>query len=480
MSNLSDTKPLPIPPEPKPRPQNVQNSVQRTQNAPQMQRRTQSNGQTGQRRSGQHPYSRQNQRPVQRQNPQTVRANPYQRPNAQAQMRTNYPEPDFTDYDEDEIEDYEYDYTADAGIRRPSFQQTQGEPRPQYRRQQTPEFDYEPERPQKKSRKRKKRRRKHSCLCRIIVTLLTTAVILFGIYSGIVLLGIKRVRYEPTDTRNLTESMAEPDEKVHNLLLVITDSNGKDRGRADAIMMISTSKHNQTITVSSFMPDSYVSIPSHDTDKLAAAYNYGGATLLMDTIVNNFGIPVDDNICINFKSFIRLTDALGGVKLTLTDDEAAAVNKILKSEINNLMSEAESADLLPSGGTFLLNGKQALAYARIRVSQTADFINTQRQRAVMSLILERLKHPSPGAVPKLLANALPELSTNMSNGALYLRAIQAPFTLYTSDMQTLRLPADDTYTVQTAPNGQTVLAVNFEKNLDLYLTAVREEQAPHE
>ena len=380
------------------------------------------------------------------------------------------------DYDEDD-----YDYAPDAGIRRPSFQGDPDTPRPQRQYQQPPSFDYEPERPPKRVKKRKKRRRKGNfCLRRIIGLVMTLAVVLFGIYSGIVLLGIKMLKYEPDTPRNLTESMAEPDEKVHNLMLVITDGNGKERGKADCIMLVTTSSRNHTITVTSLMPDSFVVIPQHDTDKLSAAYTYGGATQLMDTIVNNFGIPVDDNICINFKSFINIADALGGVKISLSDDEARAINSILQNEVNKLMDDAADADLLPSGGTFLLNGKQALAYARIRASQTADFLHTQRQREVMTQLLERLKHPTKTSVPKLFASALPDLTTNMKTGALYLRALQAPITLWSSEMQTLRLPADDTFSVQTAPDGQTVLAVNFEKNLDLYKTAVREEQASDE
>lgn len=269
--------------------------------------------------------------------------------------------------------------------------------------------------------------------------------------------------------------MAEPDEKVHNTLVIWTDSKEGERGKADAIMMLSTSRRNDTITISSLIPDTYVSIPEHETDKLRAAYSYGGATMLMDTVVNNFGITVNDYICINFRSLINITDVLGGVKVTLSDADATAINQILSDEINKLMEDAQNADFLPSGGTFILNGKQALAYTKIKAAQTADFLSTNHQREILTLLLERIKKPSPYAIPKLLGKALPELSTNMSVGTLYMKSLQMPYTLIKYDMQTLQMPAEGTYTVQTAPTGQPVLAVNFEKNLDLYETAVREE-----
>ena len=224
--------------------------------------------------------------------------------------------------------------------------------------------------------------------------------------------------------------------------------------------------------MTSLLRDSYVNIPNHGTDKLNAAYAYGGATLLMDTVTSNFGIPVDDYICVNFRAFVHITDALGGIKVEISDSEAEAINTILQSEINRIMGDEPTDDFLPSGGTFQLNGKQALAYTRIRFVGNADFERTERQRN--DLMLTKLKHLSPTAIPEILTKAVPELKTNITTSQLYLLSLETPWKLIGYDIQKLRLPADGTFSDQKSPDGQMVLAVDFDANLQLYLKSIHD------
>ena len=380
----------------------------------------------------------------------------------------------------------QYNPQAYTAIRRASYQEQMPEdeqmmqyrPQPQYR---SPEFaDEAPEPVQKPKPKKRRKKRRHGCLRKIITTIMALAVILFGLYSAIALLAIKQLNYEETGVRAITATAAEPDADVRNILLIGTDNREDERGRADTVILLSFSKHNKTVTMTSLMRDSYVNIPNHGTDKLNAAYAYGGATLLMDTITSNFGIPVDDYICVNFRAFVHITDAIGGIKVEISDREAEAINVILQSEVNAIMGDDPMDDFLPSGGTFHLNGKQALAYARIRYVGNADFERTERQRTVLDLILSKLKHLSPTAVPKILMKAVPELKTNMTTGQLYLLSLETPVKLIGYDMQKLRLPADGTFSDQTSPDGQMVLAVDFDANLQLYLKSIHDEPVSDE
>ena len=328
--------------------------------------------------------------------------------------------------------------------------------------------------PPQRQRRTRRRRKKRGCLSRMLASLLFLLLVVFGIYSGVVLLAVRQVRHEETGQRNLTADYAEPDEKVRNILLIGTDARGDEQGRADTVIILSFSSHNQTITLTSLLRDSYVSIPGHGTNKLNAAYAYGGPTLLMDTIVNNFGIPVDDYISVNFKAVVHLVDALGGVTVTVSDREATAINMILQAELNEIMGDDKNADMLPSGGTFTLNGKQAVAYSRIRKVGNADFERTQRQRNILSMILQKLRTMKPEGVKKILYDALPQVHSNMTDGQMYLLALQTPVNLLRYQQQELRLPADGLFTDQTSPDGQAVLAVDFDSNLQLYLKAVKD------
>ncbi|MBR4200220.1 MAG: LCP family protein [Oscillospiraceae bacterium] len=372
-------------------------------------------------------------------------------------------------------------YPADAVVRRASYQEQLPQtgksmpyrrpPQEQYRQ---PEFDDYDEKPTKQRAVKRKKKRKHSCLRRALWSLFIAAVVIFGLYSAVALMAIKKLEYEETGTRQLSEMANKPDPAVRNILIIGTDSRENEVGRADTMILMSFSKHNHSMTMTSLMRDSYVSIPNYGTNKLNAAYAYGGPTLLMDTITNNYGIPVDDYVCVNFRAFVHIADAFGGLKVEVSDSEAEAINIILQSEVNGIMGDDPMSDFLPSGGTFLLNGKQALAYARIRYVGNADFERTERQREVLDLLINKVKRPNPTAIPKILSNALPELKTNMTTAELYLLSLQMPTKLITYDMQKLRLPADGTFSDQTSPDGQMVLAVDFDANYQLYEKAVSE------
>lgn len=365
-----------------------------------------------------------------------------------------------------------------AGLRRASWDGNYGgavPPQPPVYAQ-PPEFQDEEPTPK---RRRKRRRKKHSCLRRIVWSIFSLIFTIFAIYSIIAIIAIRKIQHVETGERHLVENAAQADSNIRNILLIGSDSRGDEQGRADTMILLSFSKYNKTLTITSVMRDSYVNIPGHGVNKLNAAYAYGGATLLMDTITNNFGIRVDDYICVNFKAFVHIADAVGGFKIDITDREAQAINVILESEVNGIMGDDPKSDFLPSGGTFVLDGKQALSYARIRYVGNADFERTERQRKVLNLLLDKLKLLSPGKVYKILKHAMPDLSTNMSGGSLYWLSLKLPYQLISYDMQSLRLPADGTYSDQTAPDGQMVLAVDFNANYAIYHDAVTQKGGIH-
>ena len=339
--------------------------------------------------------------------------------------------------------------------------------------------DEEEEEPPKRAKKPKKTRKKHrfGCLRRLIRFALTVAFVIFVLYSIVSVLCIRKIKYVETPARNLTSDIAEADPKVRNILLISSDNIFDENGRADLMVLVSMSRINHTVTLTSFLRNAYVSIPGHGLGPLSSAYAYGGASMLMDTIVNNFGIQIDDYICLNFKAIIGLADAVGGLKIEITDTEAAAINQILRDTINPAMGAAPEEDFLPSGGIFLLNGKQALAYSRILLAGSADSEHTDRQSVLLSQFLKKLRWVRPSSMSSVLKNAAPELTTNITGFQLYLLSLRMPPALVFSDMQTLRLPAEGTYSESYGADGQKILAFDPDKNYSAYQNAVKEPPA---
>ena len=301
-------------------------------------------------------------------------------------------------------------------------------------------------------------------LGKAIRAVLWVIIIVFVLYSAVSLIGILRMHRETAENRaNISDVMDAA--YVSNVLLIGTDSRdlSQERGRSDSMILASINKKTRELTLTSFLRDSYVYIDDeYGYGKLNAAYSYGGAGLLMDTIESNYGVRIDDYILISFAACANVIDAVGGVKLDLTDEEADAVNEILISEVNELMGDDRNDDLLDCGGEQKLDGKQALSYSRIRYVGNADFERASRQRTVMTQVLKKAA-VNPVAMARIFVTALPELSTNLSVGKSYGYTLRAPFLLIGYQLKTQQIPADDTFYGDDV-DGESVLRVDCDAN----------------
>ena len=276
-----------------------------------------------------------------------------------------------------------------------------------------------------------------------------------------------RITYEKTaaaDGETGQEQDALRQDGVTNILLIGNDSreNGED-GRSDAMILLSISTKTKTIQMISLLRDTYVEIPGHDGNRLNAAYAFGGPKLLMETIEENFQIPVSHYVLVNFEAFANLVDAVGGVDLELTSEEVEYVNGYLV-EYNQLTGRPEGTDYLDTSlsGLIHLNGPQALAYSRNRYIGT-DFARTKRQRKVLSAVIGKL----PGALvtnpQEVLDGLLSNLTTNLTKAEFLRLTLDGP-KLLTYDLQQGSVPVEGSY--QDADiRGMAVLEVDFEENI---------------
>ena len=91
-----------------------------------------------------------------------------------------------------------------------------------------------------------------------------------------------------------------------------------------------------------------------------------------------------------------------------------------------------------------LDGEHALKYARIRKIDS-DFQRTNRQRKVLLACYEKVKHCSLSEIVSLLDQALPYLTTDMTNSQIY-TIVAKLFPLITKvDINTYHIPPDGTY-----------------------------------
>lgn len=259
---------------------------------------------------------------------------------------------------------------------------------------------------------------------------------------------------------------------VLNILLIGTDNRVKgENSRSDAMILLSINKNNQKIVMNSLMRDMYVSIPNYGNTKLNHSNAYGGPTLLMETVRNNFAVDVNNYISVDFYSLANIIDILGGIPIDVEEGEIEYLNQYVyeTNKYNNLPSDA---NLVNKSGKQILNGSQAVAYARIRYYGNADFQRTERQRTVLTEMIEKIKGASIKQLNSILDDILPNVETNMKKmDIVSLVGIVPTIIKYPIEQQ--RIPADGTFYFASI-DGLSCLVPNIEENRQLLKDSIYE------
>jgi len=246
----------------------------------------------------------------------------------------------------------------------------------------------------------------------------------------------------PDDVTIATKPHDEPvvdlsDQGIINIMLVGEDRRpGEGRQRSDSMILCCFNLNTNTLTMISFLRDSYVSIPGYKAEKMNAAYAHGGFNLLDQTMALNFGVHVNANVGVDFSGFMGIIDMLGGVDIKLTEAEA------------NWLNTHHGYSL--SAGTQHLNGEQALNYSRIRKLDW-DVKRAERQRKVLTALINRYKSKSPAEMISLASQILQTgfIRTDMTSKELTNYIIQLLPMLSKATINNQQIPAPDTFESMT-------------------------------
>lgn len=246
------------------------------------------------------------------------------------------------------------------------------------------------------------------------------------------------------------ELISEDGENIINILLIGQDRRpGEVRQRSDAMILCTINKEKKTMVLTSFLRDLYVRLPdyngkSYGNNRINACYTIGGMEMLDECLKLNFGVEIDYNVEVDFSGFESIVDILGGVDINLTENEAWVIGDGTRAGMNRL------------------NGKQALAYSRIRYIDN-DFYRTGRQRKVIEAIFAQVKTMNLSMLKGLVNEIFPLITTDMSNANIIGYMLEL-FPLMTElEVSTQRIPADDAY-YGAMIGGMSVLVPDLEEN----------------
>lgn len=232
-----------------------------------------------------------------------------------------------------------------------------------------------------------------------------------------------------------------------NLLLIGVDKAAPgENGRSDTMMLAQITPGTGEIRLVSFLRDLYLPIPGHGRTRLNAAYYYGGAELLKQTLEENFAVRIDRTVAVDFAAMADLIDQLGGVTVEIDEKERRELNRILTSYGQENGIPVDHL-LLQQTGSVMLGGLQALSYSRIRFTDS-DFVRVSRQQQVLSALLEQLKAMDAMELMGLAMRNLDSVSTDLTlrdvfallpmlrrEGGLSLHTARVPFDGACRDIQ---------------------------------------------
>lgn len=245
--------------------------------------------------------------------------------------------------------------------------------------------------------------------------------------------------------------MMERSENVVTIMLLGADNWGNETSRTDSIILCTLNKTQNTITLTSLLRDMYVKIPGYKSNRINVPYRLGGVPLLNKTLKHNFGIETDGAVEIDFTHFQELIDLLGGIELEISSAEANFINIKTGSGL--------------SAGYRKLNGEQALWFSRFRGTASGDLARSNRQRIVLTILLNEYKSKSMPELLGLLDDILPMVSTTLTKDEIMEYMKEFFPMLATAEIVSKRIPLEGTYR-HARVDGRAVILADIPDNAD--------------
>lgn len=230
--------------------------------------------------------------------------------------------------------------------------------------------------------------------------------------------------------------------------------------RSDAIMVLSINNDTKEVRIVSIYRDTLLEIEdgSGVTAKVNAAYAYGGPELAIKTLNANLDLEITEFVAVNWKALTLAIDELGGVTVSVEQNELTSLNMSITEQLQSIGGYSEGVF---ETGDLKLNGTQAVAYARIRSTDQGDITRTERQREVLSAMVDEALKSDMKTINNIIDEVFPYIYTSITKDEMYDLA-KALFDYEMTD--TAGFPFS--YTIPNhATKGSIIVATDLESNV---------------
>lgn len=263
----------------------------------------------------------------------------------------------------------------------------------------------------------KKRRNRKILL--VVIELLVLLILAVVLYVASKMSKIEQdVTFEPENIKVNEDISSESQEIMAGYTTIAlfgldNRSNGNlSKGNSDVIIIASINNDTHEVKMTSVYRDSYLDIGGNTYRKCNSAYAKGGAEQAINMLNTNLDLNITDYVTVDFNAVVECVDLLGGVEVTVTDEEAILMYGYM-DEINKLTKN--NSEYLPGAGTYNMDGVQACAYARIRATAGDDYKRTERQRTVIAAMVSKAQKSDLKTINSLIDTIFGDIKTSFSS-----------------------------------------------------------------
>ncbi|WP_242939851.1 LCP family protein [Roseburia sp. 499] len=186
-------------------------------------------------------------------------------------------------------------------------------------------------------------------------------------------------------------------------------------GNSDVIMIARIDNETKEVKLVSVYRDTMLNMMDKDDEdaysKANAAYNMGGPDQAVRMLNVNLDLDIKEYVSFDFNAVAEAVDLLGGVEVEISTEEAVAMQGY-QEEVAEMTGKKSKE--LNVGGTYNLDGVQAVSYARLRYVGNGDFQRTERQRLIVNKMVEKALASDLGTINELIDTIFPEVKTSLT------------------------------------------------------------------
>ncbi len=283
---------------------------------------------------------------------------------------------------------------------------------------------------------RDRRRRRAKRIAAGVVIALGVLMVVGVVWAYVFIRGIEgRMQETVKDDEAVEQALTKKErEQPFNLLLLGSDARlNEGAARADTIIVARIDPAEHRVWMIFIPRDTRVEIPGNGARKINAATAIGGPSLMIDTVEEYLGLPINHYMEIDFSGFQGIVDAMGGIYIDVDveiDDQKAASH-----------SPGRRASYIAPGYQ-LLDGEHALTYVRSRDFPDSDFTRMQHQQNFFKALANQ--SVSWGNLLKLpkMASEFSELVVTDMGVSQVLALAQSLKGVGTESIQTATLPGE--------------------------------------